>query len=337
MRKIVVLLGFLFVLNLYAGFSLSDLGSGKKYFKSAEKLFNQGKYAQAITFYQKFLSKKKNRNHETALYHISICFMELGMPDRGFPYIQRLYKLKGTDLKYAVLYAEYLVQLDKLQDAINVYRGIITLYPEDYLSYVRLGELLVNNGQLKEARTMWLKAVKLRDKPVEAYSLLSESYLKVEKNKLMAYYYGRKLLEVAPAEKKEEIKKMLDSIAGDFKMDFEQYYFLKTCKEDAKECMEKSDYQCAYNALEKCEDADNVDEEYLLMFARVCKKLENYAKAIEIYKKCLALGMESGNVFLELAKCYLKTGNRELAKANLKLALNYPDVKDKALKLLNSI
>ena len=337
MRKIAVLFTLLFVFNLYAGFSLKDLGSGKKYFKNAEKLFNQGKYAQAITFYQKFLAKKKNENNEKALYHISVSFMEIGMPDKGFPYIKKLYDLKGTNLKYAILYAEYLVQLNKLRDAINVYKKIVSNHPDDYLSYVRLGELFVNDGQLDKAREMWLKAVKLNEKPVEAYSLLSESYLNVEKNKLMAYYYARKLLDVAPSDRREEIEQMLDSIAGDFKEDFEQYYLLKTCKENAKNYIDNGDYKSAYNSLEKCEDADNVDKEYLLMFAKVCKKLDNYKKAIEIYKKCLALGLESGEIYLELAKCYLKTGNRELAKANLKLAAKYPKVKNKALKLLNSI
>ncbi len=337
MRKVVLILCVIFSVNLFAGFSLSDLGSGKKYFKQGEKYFKAGNYQLAVQNYLKYLSKKKNQNDEKALYHISVCYMELGRPAQGFPFISKLYRMKGTELEYAVLYAEYLVHLDKLQDAVNVYKGIVTLYPDDYLSYVRLGELLVNSGNLSEARKMWLKAVKLRDKPTEAYALLSESYLNVEKNKLMGYYYARKLYEASPKEKKPEIQAMLDSIAGEFKSDFENYYLLMSCKEKAKASIEKSDYNTAYSMLSKCEDLENIDEEYLLLFADVCKKLERWNKAVELYKKCLALGFESGLVYLELGKCYLKVGDIELAKANLKLALKYDEVKKEALEILDSI
>lgn len=338
MRKINLLVMVLILsVNVFAGFKLSDLTTGKKYFKKAEKLFNEGNYQQAIQNYLKYLSKKKNRNDIKALYHISICYMELGNPEVGFPFIERLYKLKGTELQYAVLYAEYLVQLKRLKDAINVYKGILAIYPDDYLSYVRLGELLVNDGKLKEAREMWLKAVSLKDKPVEAYALLSESYLNVEKNKLMAYYYARKLYEVSPEGKKTEIRMMLDNIAGEFKEDFENYYLLRSCKEKAKEAAAKNDYETAYLVLSKCENLENVDKDYLLFFATVCKKLNKWNKAVELYKKCLALGFESGEIYLELGKCYLKTGNKGLAKANLKLALRYNSVKKEALKILNSL
>lgn len=337
MRKIISVLVLILSLNLFAGFRLGDLGSGKKYFKKAEKLFNAGNYQQAIPNYLKYLSKKKNQNDEKALYHISICYMELESPEAGLPFIERLYKLKGTELKYAVLYAEYLVQLKRLKDAINVYKGILAIYPDDYLSYVRLGQLLVNNGNLKEARKMWLKAVGLKDKPEEAYALLSESYLNVEKNKLMAYYYARKLYEVSPKEKKPKIKVMLDSIAGEFKADFENYYLLKDCKERAKKAVAENDYETAYSILSKCENLENIDKEYLLFFANICKKLGRWNKAVELYKKCLALGFESGEIYLELGKCYLKIGEKGLARANLKLALKYGNVKNEALKILNSI
>ncbi len=337
MRKIIVVLIVVFGLNLYAGFNLSDLTNGKKYFKKAERFFNAGNYKQAIPNYLKFLSKKKNKKNVTALYHLSICFMELNDPQDGFKYAQNLYKLKGTKLDYAVLYAEYLVQLKRLKDAIKVYKGIVTIYPEDYLSYIRLGELLVNNGRLKEARSMWLKAVPLKEKPTEAYALLSESYLNVEKNKLMAYYYARKLYDISSPEKKEEIQGMLNEIAGDFKEDFENFYLLKTCKEQAKQYILEKDYKDAFKVLSRCENLNNIDREYLMLFVEVSKKLKKWGKAVDVYTKCLALGFEDGEIYLELGKCYLKLGNKPMAEANFKLALKYDKVKDDALKLLNSI
>ena len=337
MRKIIIFFIILFGLNLFAGFRLSDLTNGKKYLKKAEKLFNAGNYKQAIPNYLKFLSKKKNEKNVTALYHLSVCFMELNDPQGGFKYAETLYKLKGTELKYAVLYAEYLVQLKRLKDAINVYKGIIAIYPKDYLSYIRLGELFVNNGRLKDAREIWLKAVKLKDKPTEAYALLSESYLNVEKNKLMGYYYARKLYDISPPEKKEEIQSMLNGIAGDFKDDFENFYLLKTCKEEAKRYISEDDYNNAFTVLSRCENLNNIDKEYLMLFARVSKKLGKWDKAVNVYTKCLALGFEDGDIYLELGKCYLKLGNKPMAEVNFKLALKYDKVKDKALKLLNSI
>ncbi len=337
MRKVIFFMCVVLTINVSAGFDLSDLGSGKKYFKQAEKFFKAGQYQLAIGKYLKFLSKKKNANNEVALYHLSICYMETGHPDKGFPYVERLYRFKGTELKYAVLYAEYLVQLNRLKDAINVYKGILSLYPDDYLSYIRVGQLMVNDGRLKEARDMWIKALALKDKPSEAYALLSESYLNVEKNKLMAYYYAKKLYEIADPEKKHEIKAMLDSIAGEFKHDFENFYLLKTCKEEAKIKIESNDFEEAFFILSRCENLENIDKEYLLMFADVSIKLKKWNKAIELFKKCLALGFENGKIYFELGKCYLQIGEKSLAKVNLKMALKYNDTKNDALKILNSI
>ncbi len=337
MRKIAILLLCVLIGVQALSFSLKDLGSGKKYFNKAEKEFNAGNYQNAIPLYLKFLSKKKNKDNEKALYHISVCYMELGNPASGFPYIHKLYQIKGDKLEYAVLFAEYLVQLNQPKKAIEVYEKIIKLHPEDYLSYIRLGELLVNQGNIKRARELWLKATTLNDKPEEAYALLSESYLKVEKNKLLAYFYARKLLEIVSPEKKGEIQQMLDRIAGDFKEDFENYYLLRTCKEKAREFIKNNDFESAYSSLEKCEDLENIDKEYLLLFANISKKLEKWSKAIELYKKCLALGFESGDIYLELGKCYLKIGKKGLAKANFKLALRFKETKEDALKLLQSI
>ena len=337
MRKIIIVLLYVLVGIQTFSFSLKDLGSGKKYFKKAEKEFNMGNYQNAIPLYIKFLSKKKNKNNEKALYHVSVCFMELGNPVSGFPYIHRLYHIKGDKLEYAVLYAEYLVQLNKPEKAIGVYEKIIKLHPEDYLSYIRLGELLVNQGNIKKARELWLKATRLKEKPEEAYALLSESYLKVEKNKLLAYFYARKLFEIVSPEKRKEIEQMLDRIAGDFKEDFENYYLLRTCKEKAREFIKNKNLESAYSSLEKCEDLENIDKEYLLLFADVSKKLGRWSKAIDLYKKCLALGFESGQIYLELGKCYLKIGKKGLAKANFKLALRFKETKEEALELLQSI
>ncbi len=337
MRKTLIFIFLVFSLNAVFGFSLKDLGSGKKYFKKAEKFYSEKNYISAIPLYLKFLSKKKNKNNEKALYHLSVCYMETGNPDQGFPFISRLYRLKKTKLEYAVLYAEYLVQLNRLKDAIEVYRAVINLHPDDYLSYIRLGELLVNNGNLKEARAVWLKATKLKEKPVEAFSLLSDSYLKVEKNRLLAYFYARKLYEIAPDDKKDELKKSLDAIAGDFREDFENYYQLRTCKEKAKNFIEKGDFERAYKTLHQCEDLNNIDKDYLMLFADVAKKLKRYEKAIEIYKKCLALGIENGYIYLELGKCYLKTGKKDLARASLKMACKFKETKIEAKSLLNSL
>ncbi|MCK7540928.1 MAG: hypothetical protein MZV63_63565 [Marinilabiliales bacterium] len=85
--------------------------------------------------------------------------------------------------------------LNRSADAIQVYEKVLSISPDDYLSFIRLGKLNEDSGNIQKAREIWLKASRIDPSQPDAYEYLSESYLKEGKDKLQSYYYARLLYD----------------------------------------------------------------------------------------------------------------------------------------------
>ncbi len=312
---------------------------GEKYLKRAEEFYKASEYGKAIPLYLKFLEKnKKHDNVDVAIfYHTAVCFMESKEPAKGYAYIEKAAADKPEDLDIQVLKAEYLVALDSIPDAIATYRRVLKYHPNDYLSYIRIGELTVGQGDLKGAREWWKKAIELDPSRPEAYSRLSESYLKVENNRLEAYYYARKLLKVVKPDDKPRIQRMLDNLAGDMGQDYENYFQKQDCMLNAEELFKKAKFQQAFQVLVKCKDLPNLSGEYFLLFGKVCDEVGKFKDAAFAYERCLALGLESGDICYRLGWSYLNFNQPKQARIAFQRAKQFADTKEKAEKMLNKL
>ncbi len=342
-NKIIVCWLFLLVGAISYGSIFGKLSStlnlkGEKYLKKAEELYGNERYAVAIPQYLRFFEKNKKKSVDPSIYyHVAICFMETGRPEQGYPYIDKAAIAKPDELDFQVLKAEYLVALKKLNDAILVYRHVLKVHPDDYLSYIRLGELEVNSGNLDGARKLWKEAIELNPSRPEAYSRMSESYLKVEKNRLEAYYYARKLLTVVAPDKKPGIQRMLDEMTGDMGQDYENYYLKQDCMSTARELYRQAKFQQAFQKLMKCKDLPNLSSDYFLLFGKVCDEIGQFKNAAYAYERCLALGLETGDICYRLGWSYLNSGQPEKAKISFRRALQYDKTKKKARKMLDRL
>ncbi|RLE19244.1 MAG: hypothetical protein DRJ14_01300 [Acidobacteria bacterium] len=312
---------------------------GEKYLEKAEAFYGENQYAKAIPQYLKFFDKNKKRKGIDAniFYHTAVCFMETGQPSQGYGYIEIAASAKPNDLDIQVLKAEYLVALKSIPDAIEIYKKIIKVHPDDYLSYIRIGELTVGQGNLRGARDWWNKAIELNPSRPEAYSRMSESYLKVEKNRLEAYYYARKLLDVVKADKKPGIQRMLDEMAGDMGRDYENYYQKQNCMANAKELYQKAKFQEAFQVMNKCKGLPNLSGDYFLLFGKVCDEVGKFKNAAFAYERCLALGLENGDICYRLGWSYLNSNQPEKARIAFQRAQQFDDTKGKAQKMLNKL
>ncbi len=310
---------------------------GEKDLRQAEQFYQNNQYAQALSYYQKYLKKNDEDRNPDLLYRMAICYMELQQPDTGFSYAEEAYSKDRKDLDVAVLYAEYLVILGDIDTAVDTYRKIVQDHPEDYLSYVRLGELLVDQGNLKEARDFWKQAIQMNPEKPDAYARMSQSYLRVEKNQLEAYYYGRKLLDVVTGTRKESVSEMLNNIAGDLKEDFENYYQTRSCMEQARDHYEHARFQQAYDVLTGCRDISDLPGDYFLLYGKVCDEVGKFSDAAYAYERCIALGMDNGDLAYRLGWSYLNAGNKRNAEIAFKRAANYPETREKAQQMLDKI
>lgn len=310
---------------------------GEKDLRQAEEYYQNNHYAQALSYYQKYLKKNEEDRNPDLMYRMAICYMELQQPEEGFSFVEEAYSKKRTDLDIAVLYAEYLVILGDLDNAVGTYRAIVQDHPDDYLSYVRLGELLVDQGNLEAARDFWKKAIQMNPEKPDAYARMSQSYLRVEKNQLEAYYYGRKLLDVVDGPGKDAVSDMLNSIAGDFKADFENSYQTRACMEQARDHFEQARFQQAYDVLTACRDISGLPGDYYLLYGKVCDEVGKFADAAYAYERCIALGMDNGDLAYRLGWSYLNAGDQRNAEIAFKRAARYPETREKARQMLDKI
>jgi tetratricopeptide (TPR) repeat protein len=323
--------------NFFRKISSSLNLKGEKDFKKAEQFFANGNYMQAAALYKKYLKKNKKEPLAEVNYKVAVCYFETGNPETAYPFIEKAYNLNKGKLEYQLLYAECLISLKEINEGINVYKEIVKTHPNDYLSYIRLGELLISTGNLTDARSYWKKAIEIDDSKSEAYSLMAESYFKVEKNKLEAYYYARKLYDRVKGNKKQEVEGILNRIAGKFRSDFENQYLLRVCVEDANKAIKKGAFVDAYNSLIKCKNLTDISDTYLKLLAETCEKLQKYKEAASSYEKCIAIGYEKGEYYYKAAINYLKINEIDTAKVLLKKAVLFKSTKEKAQKRLNRL
>ncbi len=328
---------FSFSENFFKKISSSLNLKGEKDFKKAEQFFANAKYMQAAALYKKYLEKNKKEPLADVNYKVAVCYFETGNPQAAFPFIEKAYNLKKGKLEYQLLYAECIISLKEVGEGINVYKQIVKLHPKDYLSYIRLGELLVDTGKLVEARKYWKMAIDVDDSRPDAYSLMAESYYKVEKNKLEAYYYARKLYDRVNANKKQEVEGILDRIAGKFRNDFENQYLLRVCVEEAKKAINKGNFSDAYNSLIKCKNLTDISDSYLELLADTCEKLGKHKEAALAYEKCIAIGYEKGEYYYKAAVNYLKINEVGTAAILFKKATFFESTKEEAQNMLNRL
>lgn len=339
---ILMLLTINFSTNIYGENFFKKLSSslnmkGEKDLKNAELLYNQNKYVQAAALYKKYLDKNKKKPLPLINYKIGLCYFETENYEAAFPYIEKAYNFDKKNLDYQLLYAEALIMFKQVDEGILIYQKIVNDHPNDYLSHIRLGELYVDKGDLKKARKQWLEAIKIDKTKTNAYSLLTESYLKVENNKLEAFYYARKMYEYAPSNEKDQAASILKKIAGKFSEDFENQYQLRVCIENAKDFVNKNNYQKAYESLLKCKDMTGISDTYLILYAKVCENLKKHKEAANAYEKCIAIGYEKGEYYFNAALNYIKLNEINTAIVLLKKAKNFPETEKIAEKWLKQL
>jgi len=321
---------------LFKRFSKTFNLKGEKYLNQAEEQFEQGQYAQAFGLYDKYLKKSKERDPRV-LYRMAVCAYELGEFSRGYPLIEEAHSKDQDDLDYHVMLGEYHVSMQDGAGAAGVYRDIVKRHPDDYLSYVRLGELLVDQGDLPGARESWLAAIERDPNKTDAYDLMAQSYLHVEKNRLEAYYYARKQLEVADEQSKPAAQYLVDQIAGDLASDYDNYFQSRNCMDQARAFFQSARFDDAYRVLSNCRDLSGLPGDYFLLFGKVCDEVGKFKDAVFAYERCLALGMENGDICYRLGWSYLNSGDRKNAEIAFKRSAGFEETRVKAQKMLEQI
>src|SRR6201993_675570 len=116
-----------------------------KYVEAAQKLLNQGKVPQAINEYQHLL--KYEPKDQVTLMTIGELYIRQGETFQAIEYFERL--------------AQNFVADGFLTKALEVYRRIAKLAPEEIKPLERLADLYVQQGVMSEARPLFLQLAEM--------------------------------------------------------------------------------------------------------------------------------------------------------------------------------
>ena len=128
--------------------------------------------------------------------------------------LQEYLKTSPEDLNALILLADAFKELGINEQAINTYKKIISIQPENHLIYFNLGLLYQMEKKPEEAQNYLLKAIELNENYAPAYYALGLSYMSTGDSKnLKAKELFEKYLQLDPSgEYKEKVQVFLKEL-----------------------------------------------------------------------------------------------------------------------------
>ena len=132
----------------------------------------------------------------------------------GIGQLHEYLKTSPEDINALVLLASAFKELGINEQAINAYKKIVSLEPDNYIAHFNLGLLYQQSKMFEEAENSFLKAIEINDSYAPAYYALGLSYM-VTSNNNKAKEFFEKYIQLDPTgeykEKTEAILKELNS------------------------------------------------------------------------------------------------------------------------------
>ncbi len=153
-------------------------------------LFDQGKYKDAIVFYQQALAI--DSKSDRANYEIGYAYNELKDYQQAVNYSDKIIQANGAHLEEAyTLKASALDMLGKHDLAIQTYQEGIKRYPKDYLLNYNVGLTFYEENKYDIAAYYAGKALEVKPKHASSHLILANSMYGAGKKSqsLMASYY----------------------------------------------------------------------------------------------------------------------------------------------------
>jgi tetratricopeptide (TPR) repeat protein len=151
----------LLAFGLMPTFMLAQADEIKKILTEGVRLFEEGKYQEAIAEYEKVFDIEKNNT--AALFEIGYAYYALKDYDKAIKYSDKVIKQGKDNLLEAYnLKGNTLDDTGKPEKAIKVYEEGIKQFPDQYLLYFNLGISHYRIGEHKEAEAALQQAIGLK-------------------------------------------------------------------------------------------------------------------------------------------------------------------------------
>jgi tetratricopeptide (TPR) repeat protein len=240
----------------------------------------------------------KNPNNMFALYYTGFNHYMMGNFRMAVDYYRSALELniyhKEVNYNLGLVYME----LENYNEAVEQFRKVLDLYPDDYSVYDALIEAMILSGDQKPIEKYVKKLIEFRSDDADIYSRIADIYAN-NGNKVKALEYFNKALKKAPhnASYYANIGTIYSQMG---KLDDSIRHFEIACKYDKK------------NSL------------YLTWLAFLYQLTGKMKKAIELFHKAVNYDPKYRYATAALAVCYRRTGDEKAYKKYIAKAQKLP-------------
>lgn len=257
--------------------------------------------------------------------------------------ISLLDKSTRQKLERFLLDAEKAKVVEDYEVAIKNYQDVITLDPTNSNAHFQLSQIYFTQGKLNDAETEAVAAVKLDAENKWFMEMLTNVYMNEGKTKDAADAF-KSLIEKFPNNPDYFLNLgFLQSKAGQFENAIKTYdQYEKNFGIDENVVMEKKNlylhlnkFNDAVSEVQKLIDANQGEIAYMLMLADMYRANRMKEKAMEVYKKILAIEPDNASALLAAADFGMQSGNEQQSLESIKKIFANPKVDvDTKVKIL---
>ncbi|MFH0977139.1 MAG: tetratricopeptide repeat protein [Spirochaetota bacterium] len=308
--------------NILSFTEKKDIPSGKTSNVKLEKgkeNYSRGYYTNAITYFNEVVeSDASNAEKAIALTYIGIIHDDRSNYSKAIEYYQRALKY---DDKNAIIYRNMAIAYRHLNDYDSAAKTIkkgLDIDPNNIQNLILYGNILYEQGNYKDAISVYEDALKINNDPV-AYHNLALAHIKTGKESLAMDY----LLKAGAADKVGNVAHLAYSKLGVIyieRKDFESAEkYLKMA-----ESLNPRDPVVSYNLgiaylkmkqpdkaiveFKKAEEFGKNDENLLENLGETYFSLNDYDKSIEAFSKLLITNKRNIKILSRLAEVYHEKG-----------------------------
>jgi tetratricopeptide (TPR) repeat protein len=220
----------------------------------------------------------------------SFSYLNLPKGDGVLKPVQRFFLSKSRIYKLYKLLIAHIISKFKEKRILGEkqYARVVEIDPSNDKAHCRLGRVYMEKANFKRAKAMFRKAVEINNRNASAYSGLARCY-RHESDYEKAKEMYKKSIQINPK--------------GEW-----AYYGLAVCYQ-----LEDKDYDKARKMLEKVLELNPGNGWACLRLGDIYKKIGEYEKIEDFYKRAIELNPQFDRLYGALAKFYKEQGSSSLA------------------------
>lgn len=266
-------------------------------------------------------------------------FMDEGDSKRALDFYMKAYNTKGgsTDIELLLDMAVYYDELMKEEHAVQKYKEVLELDPEEARAYYGLAIIHDDKGEYEQAIELYKRAIELDPEYGRAYFFLANAYDE-SGSKENAIENYRKVLELEPDDFWANVN--LGVIYEEMNKNEEAYKLMKAALE-----LDPEHYKAQFNMgviLKKLGRLEEAKEYYYMSINEECYypysylnlgvmyiEEKEYKRAISVFTEGISNNPEAASLHYNRACCYAQLGAPEKALKDIIKALEiYPELEE---------